>query len=220
MQHQKENSILIMPTWRLELLNQASSSDDNIQETFTRSGYYQAWRSLLTDEQVRLIMRQHDYSIYFVLHPNLAKFKELFDDLNTLEEVTVLSHRSMGSIQELLAKSSFLVTDYSSIAFDMAYMHRPSIYYQFDEETVFGGSHTMGKGYFDYTQDGFGPVCRNISEVKKAISNHIERDGKPFPDYASRMMNLFPFHDDKCCERVFMEITKANPGYHNRSIES
>ena len=51
-----------------------------------------------------------------------------------------------------------MITDYSSVAFEMAYLKKAVLYYQFDEEEFFSGKHWQ-KGYFDYRKDGFGAVC-------------------------------------------------------------
>lgn len=36
-------------------------------------------------------------------------------------------------VQQLLKESLLLITDYSSVFFDMMYMNKPVIFYQFDE---------------------------------------------------------------------------------------
>lgn len=44
-----------------------------------------------------------------------------------------------GSYSEMINECDLLVTDYSSFAVDVAYMYKPVVYYQFDEEEFFGG---------------------------------------------------------------------------------
>ncbi|MDT9414117.1 CDP-glycerol glycerophosphotransferase family protein [Escherichia coli] len=44
---------------------------------------------------------------------------------------------STGSIQTAFKDADLLITDYSSVAFDIAYMKKPIIYFQFDSDTFF-----------------------------------------------------------------------------------
>ena len=81
-----------------------------------------------------------------------------------------------------------MITDYSSVAFDFAYMRKPIIYYQFDKEMFeaeYGGS------YFDHERDGFGPVVSKKEECIECVSNWVE--GKLDIDnvYKKRCESLF-----------------------------
>ena len=53
--------------------------------------------------------------------------------------------RETESIQNLFGRCAVLITDYSSVAFDMAYLNKALIYYQFDKEAFFSGTHTYQK---------------------------------------------------------------------------
>jgi len=65
--------------------------------------------------------------------------------------------------------SSLLITDYSNLFFDFAYLKKPIIYTQFDYEEYRKTQYK--KGYFDYTIHGFGPVCYNLEcTITKIIS--------------------------------------------------
>ena len=64
----------------------------------------------------------------------------------------------------MLKESSMLITDYSSVFFDVAYMHKPIIYYQFDRDAFRQGHYQ--EGYFSY-DDGFGPVAFDTESLLK-----------------------------------------------------
>ena len=55
-----------------------------------------------------------------------------------------------------------MITDYSSVFFDFAYMKKPLAYWQFDSERFFAEQY--GKGYFKF-DEGFGPLCIQKDEV-------------------------------------------------------
>lgn len=47
-------------------------------------------------------------------------------------------------------------------------MHKPIIYYQFDEDTFYDEHYT--REYFDYRRDGFGDVDIKVEEVVKSFN--------------------------------------------------
>ncbi|WP_407043987.1 CDP-glycerol glycerophosphotransferase family protein, partial [Cronobacter malonaticus] len=59
-------------------------------------------------------------------------------------------------MQETFNRAALMITDYSSVAFEMAVQNKQTIYYQFDAKEFFAG-HVYSKGYFDYREHGFGP---------------------------------------------------------------
>ena len=111
-----------------------------------------------------------------------------------------------SSIQDYFVQSDLCITDYSSTAYEFAYLGKPVIYYQFDREEFFGGSQVFAKGYFDYERDGFGPVASNQSELEAAVFRIVSDSFIPEEEYRNRMRSAFPFKDGKCCERVYRAI--------------
>ncbi|EAH7076795.1 capsular biosynthesis protein, partial [Campylobacter jejuni] len=79
------------------------------------------------------------------------------------------------SMQKLFCESSLMITDYSSVAFEMAVLKKPVIYYQFDKNELFS-RHIYTQGYFDYNKDGFGTVVLDIDnllyELKMKLQNY------------------------------------------------
>lgn len=61
----------------------------------------------------------------------------------------------------------YAVTDYSSVAMDVAYLGKPVVYYQFDYER-FRTFH-LEEGYFHYEEDAFGPIAAEEAQVLAAI---------------------------------------------------
>ena len=81
-------------------------------------------------------------------------------------------------MQGLYARCALLVTDYSSVAFNVAYIDRPVVYFQFDRDEMLGGRHVGRKGYFEYERDGFGPVVTDLHAAELAIVAAIERGSR------------------------------------------
>ncbi|ECR1438288.1 glycosyltransferase [Campylobacter coli] len=190
--------IIIMPTWRANIVGVAlGSSKRGLQSDFTQSEYFQKWNLLLNSNILQKLCEKYDYTIVFNPHPNIIPYLK---DFNIPSYVKIANHNE--SLQELFCNSSLMITDYSSVAFEMAYLNKPVIYYQFDHEEFFN-SHTYQKGYFDYKKDGFGPVVEDEESLLKELENLLQNDCNPFGIYKDNIDSTFAFKDGKCCERIY-----------------
>lgn len=200
----KEKLILVMPTWRKYLLGELTGKGTErvLLENFIDTLYVRSWEGLLSDPALMALAKQQGYRIVFFPHTNLQPY---LDQFNLPDGIEVLSHMD-SSIQTLFQRAALLITDYSSVAFEIAYLKRPVIYWQFDEEEFFAGGHSFQKGYFDYRRDGFGPVCTEKQEVLAAMADLLARNCQPSSEYAERMHNTFAWRDGQCCERVLQAI--------------
>ena len=80
------------------------------------------------------------------------------------------------------------MTDYSSVAFNVAYVDAPVVYFQFDRDAVLAGQHIGRAGYFDYERDGFGPVVTTVDEAAiEAIVAQIEHGPRPTASFQARI---------------------------------
>lgn len=80
-----------------------------------------------------------------------------------------------------------------SVAFEMAYLEKPTVYYQLDEAEVFSGGHIYERGYFDYRLNGFGPVAVEESHALDELEKLLQRDGQPDAATLVRMQETFPY---------------------------
>lgn len=198
--------ILVMPTWRKSFWRDSSHQEPSQLDhgQFQRTTYFQTWRQFLSDPLLTACAAKHDYKIVFFPHPEMKEYAYHF----SIAGVNVVDHRTQ-SLQEILAGAILLVTDYSSVAFDMAYIGRPTVYYTYDEYDFYEGGHMLSKGYFDIGAHGFGPACKDHQSAVAATIYLIEHAGKPEPHHRERMERFFPLRDQKCSERVFQAILKS-----------
>ncbi len=202
----KPEHILVMPTWRKSFWQDPSHQEPSQlqHEQFQKSAYFQTWERLLSDPLLTACAEKHGYKIVFFPHPEMKKYACHF----STSGIKIVDHRTR-SLQDILARALLLVTDYSSVAFDMAYIGRPTIYYTYDEDDFYEGNHMLSKGYFDIRTHGFGPACKDHHSVVSATTHLIEQAGKPEPCHQERMERFFPFRDQKCSERVFQAILES-----------
>lgn len=200
----RKKVILISPTWRSSIVHsRGGSSEKNNIQNFFQSQYAQAWNSLLNNPYMLELLEAYGYIIKFFPHPKIQPFLKGFYFQERVEPCTYDSCR----VQDMLLEASLLITDYSSIAFDFAYLEKGVIYYQFDEGKIFQtGSHTYKKGYYDYSKDGFGPVVLNEKDLIKELTSILSKHCQVDPIYLDRMKKTFPIKDGKNCERLFKSI--------------
>ena len=189
-----------MPTWRRWL-----DSTHNSEE-FEASDYYKNWHCLLNDERFLNLAKENDLEICFYVHPKLNRFVGSFDEI---KNVNFLNSKAGSDVQTHLKQAAIMITDFSSVFFDFAYMRKPAIYFQFDEDEFYKSHYK--KAYFDYREDGFGEVVKNKDETIEELKDIIQNDLKIKDNYFSRCEQFFPLYDEKNCERIYeaiMEIIK------------
>ncbi|EWH10281.1 hypothetical protein DS2_08400 [Catenovulum agarivorans DS-2] len=199
-----DKTIVVMPTWREYLVGRTKGKSNSrvVKDDFMDSTYAKSWRSFLVSAQLRELIEKHKYRVIFFPHANIQPYLREFDIPKNIE---VLSHSEIG-IQELFKISTVLITDYSSVAYEMALMRKPVLYYQFDYDEFYSGSHVCKKGFFDYVDDGFGAVSYDEETLVNELSLVLDNNGVPTKKYYDRMVKLLPLVDGNNCSRTFEAI--------------
>jgi CDP-glycerol glycerophosphotransferase len=189
-----KRQIMYMPTWRTWL-------DGVENKTFTKSQFFEKVQSLINNKELNLLLTNNNIEFILCMHPKFLKFKKNFSSQN--KNIRIVNNYD-SDIQELLIESSLLITDYSSVFFDFAYMNKPLIYYQFDYEN-YRKLHYK-EGYFNYYENGFGSVVQSESELINILHTSIFNNFTINPYYEDRINQFFPLKDNNNCERIFRSI--------------
>jgi CDP-glycerol glycerophosphotransferase (TagB/SpsB family)/GT2 family glycosyltransferase len=198
-----EKIILVMPTWRQALSGEIIEGNIRGRNlAFMTSLYAQAWRSFLSSNRLQALALAAGYRVVFFPHANTQPYLSEFD---LPDHIHVASH-DQGTIQDWFCRAAFMVTDFSSVAFDMAFLQKPVVYYQFDRESFYNGGHTLQAGYFSYDEDGFGPVCFDESKLIDHVEEMLARNAKPSALYRKRITDFFAYRDGINCERIVQVI--------------
>lgn len=204
--NEKSKTILIMPTWRAGILGKATKVGNKREYNpdFMQTEYAQHWQGLLLSDRLKQLVQDYNYQVIFAPHANIAPYLDLF---KVPSYISVWQAESTDStMQALFQNATMMITDYSSVAFEIALLGKLVLYYQFDPDYIFSEKHTYQKGYFDYDRDGFGPVAQTESVLLDNLEKVLKNNGKPFEPYSTRIRDTFPFRDGKSCERVYKAI--------------
>lgn len=183
-----ERRIMLAPTWRSSLSKGFDPDDGGaivLEEDFLHSDYYKAFVGLIQDERLVKHLRDNGFVLDFVVHPGFARCAYLFPESDVVRIVSECNYN------EEFKKASILITDYSSVAFDFALLGKPVVYFQYDEDTYYGGGHWFKKGYFDTRRDGFGPVLNGKDDVVDYVIGLIDNDCAIEESYLQRVKDFF-----------------------------
>ncbi|EAI3611885.1 capsular biosynthesis protein, partial [Campylobacter coli] len=184
--------ILIMPTWREYLSGKMQKYGVRARNPeFVKSLYFQKWQEFLCSKELEKLAVRYGYSVVFIPHPQVRMCLGDF----SLPSYIVTSYKD--SIQELFCESSLMITDYSSVAFEMAVLKKPVIYYQFDKDEFFA-KHSYAQGYFDYERDGFGEVCFDYDQLLFCLKNILNNGDKKNDSCISINQNICKDIFKKC----------------------
>lgn len=189
----KFGQILLMPTWRRWYAK-------GIEMTETE--YFHTYKQLLESKKLHQVLNRFKINLVFYPHHEIQPYINEFKKLD-LPPSIIIADKAHYDVQQLLKESALLITDYSSVFFDFAYMLKPQIYFQFDEKE-YRQRHYI-EGYFNY-RDGFGSYTTNIAElieeIEKAAIDNFQIPSK----YKRKVLDFFPFHDTHNCDRIYDTI--------------
>ncbi|HEY4189477.1 MAG TPA: CDP-glycerol glycerophosphotransferase family protein, partial [Candidatus Limnocylindrales bacterium] len=208
--------VIVAPTWRRGLTSAAEDDTGRrvLLDVYWGSPYERAWSAVLRSPEVADALARRGWRLGFMPHPTVQPALARMD---LPAHVQPLSFTG-ANVQDLYARCALLVTDYSSVAFNAAYLDRPVVYYQFDRDEIEAGAHIGRKGYFEYERDGFGPVARTHDEAVAAVVAAIGAGPRPSPEYQARIDRTFVQRDGHACERVVAAIEERSRPYGNAAV--
>ena len=193
-----KKQLLILPSWRRAYKECYDDKTSSVYfDGFKQTDYYKFYNSLINNPTLLEVMRKNGYTGIFCLHPI---FMKQFVDF---EENDVFKINSgYVDYNRVFAESSVMVTDYSTIAFDFAFLGKPIVYSQFDKEEFY--KNQIYDECFDYEKEGFGPVCSDLESTVNELVSLIENGCEN--KYNNRIDNFFVFRDQNNAKRILEYI--------------
>lgn len=183
-----QKQILVMPTWRSWL-------EDQSAEVFCNSQYYRHYSDLLADKKLQDFLQEQNMKLVFYIHPKLREYLINFhSDSNNIELIPF----GKVPLNQLLMDCSLLITDYSSVSWDIYYMEKPVLFYQFDLKEY---NETNGS-YIDMEKELFGERCTTQDELIRLIREYTLNDFHEKPQYAVMRKDYFAYRDHNNCKRT------------------
>lgn len=194
-------TVLFMPTWRRYLVPTLFGGDDRSLVAYEGSAYQRFIDSFLGSRRLAEVLEKHDLTLAVVPHYNLGA---VLRTENLASERIRLLDAATADIPGLLRSCDLLVTDYSSVQFDVAYLGTPVVYCPFDEEEYVAGHSAFS--WFRVERDGFGPVARDAAATVEAIERYAGTGFAREPEYEERVGSVFAHRDKLSCARLTDEV--------------
>lgn len=195
-----KNLIVVMPTWR-NWFYLKSKNQGGILPEVSESQYIKRWNSFIQSPYLKEILNKYDLQLLFYPHRNMQPYLKLFKNSNSRIKI---ASRNVYDVQDLLCKAAVLITDYSSVFFDVIYMKKPVLFYQFDEEEF--RKRQYPQGYFDYKNNPFSNRFLKEEDVLKMLEEYVKGNFVVSKQFISAHKEFFPYYDTKNCERIYKAI--------------
>ena len=198
-----QKQILITPTWRMYNAMPVTTSEGeqrSYNPDFKNTVYYRIYNDLINNQKLIETAKRTGYKIKYLLHPILSA---QVDDYTPDPYVDVISSVGDMSYEKILTESSLMVTDYSGVQFDFAYMKKPLVYFHPDELPA----HYDDGGFF-YDTMGFGEICTTSAQLVDTLCEYMENGCRMKPEYIARVDDFYHYDDHSNCERIYEEIMK------------
>lgn len=137
----------------------------------------------------------------FYIHPKLREFIKNFHTPCPQIELIPFGKRPLN---QLIMECSMLITDYSSVCWDVYYLGKPVLFYQFDLELY---EETNGS-YIDMKHDLFGDRCTEEKQLIALIKEYTKNNFKEKTIYSNMRKEYFSYHDQNNGKRTYDYIKK------------
>lgn len=145
------------------------------------------------------MLAENHVRIAFFLHPYFKSYVELFEiDDSVIDKYDYLEV-DLG--QEIM-KSSLMISDYSSVLWEMFYLEKPVIFYQFDQAEYL----VKEKAYMDYQQDLFGDCAFDVDTVIDFVEKYINKAFQEDEKYGQMRQKYLTYFDQDNSKRIYQAI--------------
>lgn len=183
-----KRQLLIIPTWRDWITN---------AERFEESEYLERYRNLLFDPRLKAFSEKYNMKLIFCLHPNMQDYLDYFKDA----PVTLISQGEVD-VQVLIKESMMMLTDYSSVAFDFSFLHKPVLYYQFDRNRFLG----KYPSHLDLDNELPGPIVDSLDAIFKELNMAGENNFVMSSEFIKKADAFIANRDTLSSERIYNAV--------------
>lgn len=190
----EDRLILMMPTWRSWL-------EEVTDEDFQKSDYYINYSHILQDNTLVNILEKYNVRMIFYIHPKFASFQKNFTVVG--DRITLVPFGS-EPLNEIIKKCHMLITDYSSVCWDVYYQKKPVVFYQFDFD-----KYNIAHGSFiDMETELFGRRATDEKTLLRHVEECISSGFKMLDEDEKKHSYYFEYIDDKNSQRTYEYLKK------------
>lgn len=193
-----KKQIMISPTWRMQAAVPVEGSEGEQRKynpLFKKSPYFKVYNALINDPRLIEAAREYGYKIKYVLHPIVSS---QVDDFTKNDYVDIIPAAGDMSYERMFCESSLMVTDFSGIQFDFAYMRKPLVYLHHKDIPQH-----YEEGSFFYDTMAFGEICHDNEELVDLLIDYMKNGCRMKEEYVRRADDFFYYDDHNNCQRIY-----------------
>lgn len=216
--HSPKKEILLCPTWRKRLDKKMwkkwNPEHQDFKKVLENDPFVNLCLSFLKSPRLLAFLEKNDLTLTVAAH---FRLRFLFETLHGKLSSRIQFDDKHRSIQQLLIDSSLLITDYSSIMWDMAYMKKPVICCQSDKplKLIENNLEHFNLGDHDY----FADVCYSQNEIFTALEKYSAQNFSLSEKQKIELASLFPPHGNHCQKVMDAVLTlSSRPEAQSRSF--
>ncbi len=201
LKNRAEKVILLSPTWRMQIaipIKHSGSYARDYNPAFKETDYYRVYNGLVNNERFLEAAKKYGYKIKYILHPVISPQLEDFQKNDQVEFIPSLGEMSY---EDLFCEGALLITDFSGVQFDFAYMRKPVVYFHHHDLPQH-----YEEGAFFYESMGFGEICRTTGELIDTLCRYMQENCEMPEKYRKRADDFFAFSDNGSCARIYQKM--------------
>lgn len=195
-----QKNIIITPTWRTYLAPPGKDYGESrdAHQNFKNTDFFKIYNTLINNKRLIDTAKKLGYSITYLLHPVMSS---QIDDFTTDGYVKVITANDDFNYQKAMTEGSLMVTDYSGVQFDFAYMNKPVVYFHPPKLPA-----SYDEAVYKYENHALGDIVHESDELVDLVCEYMENDCKIKPKFKARVDEFFYHHDLNNSQRIYDHI--------------
>lgn len=190
----RQRKILFAPSWRSYLVASDAEGRRLAQANFEKSDYFEELKAFLTDERLKTLLDENEYTLEIKLHPNFQVYNETF---------RALCGKNMFVVEEVdLGEYAAFVTDFTSFMYDCFYLDVPVITHIFDYGRFRAGLHNYRELCWPMEEE-YPYYGKNVGEVIEMLKRLVEEPDRFTEEFKKYTQGMFFDREQRHADRLY-----------------
>lgn len=198
---ERQRKILFAPSWRSYLVAYDTEGRRLAQANFEKTDYFEEIKAFLTDERLKKLLDENEYTLEIKLHPNFQAYNETFRALCG-ENISVVEEVDLGEY-------AAFVTDFTSFMYDCFYLDVPVIAHIFDYGRFKAGLHTYRELCWPM-EEQYPYYCKDVDGVIEMLRRLVEAPDSFTEEFGKYTEGMFFDREQRHADRLYDRLMESS----------
>lgn len=198
---ERQRKILFAPSWRSYLVAYDTEGRRLAQANFEKTDYFEEIKAFLTDERLKKLLDENEYTLEIKLHPNFQAYNETFRALCG-ENISVVEEADLGEY-------AAFVTDFTSFMYDCFYLDVPVIAHIFDYGRFKAGLHTYRELCWPM-EEQYPYYCKDVDGVIEMLRRLVEAPDSFTEEFGKYTEGMFFDREQRHADRLYDRLMESS----------